>query len=70
MIMGSDVQAIQGAPMANWECKDCGLVLTAADEGEPEECPKCGKEMQTVTGVVLKNFGGAGVTGIRPDSNP
>ncbi|MBW3590574.1 MAG: hypothetical protein KY393_01790 [Actinobacteria bacterium] len=56
--------------MANWECKDCGMVLTAADEGEPEPCPKCGKDMEAVTGVVLKNFGGAGVANIRPDSNP
>lgn len=52
--------------MANWECVECGMTLTA-DDADTEPCPKCGKDMTPVTGVVLKNFGGAGVANIRPD---
>lgn len=55
--------------MANWECEECGLTLMAEDEGKPEPCPKCGKDMEIVTGVVLKKFGGAGVAHERPDLN-
>lgn len=57
--------------MANYQCVDCGMMLDAVDEGQTEECPVCSKPMAINTGSVLKNFGGAGVAGMRetkPDS--
>jgi DNA-directed RNA polymerase subunit RPC12/RpoP len=50
--------------LANYKCDDCGIMLDAADEGQTEECPRCGKEMVINTGSILKNFGGAGVAGM------
>lgn len=50
--------------MANYKCDDCGIMLDAVDEGQTEECPRCGKEMVINTGGILKNFGGAGVAGM------
>ena len=32
--------------LANWMCPDCYVVLEAFDEGQKEECPRCGKAMQ------------------------
>lgn len=45
--------------MANFRCEDCGLDMMEDDLSEVEPCPRCGKEMTRVGGVVLKNFGGA-----------
>ena len=56
--------------MANYTCDDCGIMLDAVDEGQTEECPRCGKEMAINTGSVLKNFGGAGVAGEQQTSKP
>jgi DNA-directed RNA polymerase subunit RPC12/RpoP len=50
--------------VANYKCDDCGIMLDAVDEGQTEECPRCGKEMVINTGSILKNFGGAGVAGM------
>ncbi len=47
--------------MANFRCDDCGLDMMEDDFSESEPCPRCGKDMTRVEGVVLKNFGGAGV---------
>ena len=30
----------------NYMCPDCFIVLEAADEGQTEECPKCGRVME------------------------
>ncbi len=35
--------------MADWQCRDCGLVLDAEDEGQSEPCPLCGRDMIAVT---------------------
>lgn len=32
----------------NWMCNDCFIVMEAADEGQAEECPRCGREMDEV----------------------
>ncbi|HEX2178491.1 MAG TPA: hypothetical protein VHL54_03080 [Actinomycetota bacterium] len=49
--------------MANWRCNDCGLDILEDDAStEAEPCPRCGKDMTRVDGVVLKNFGGGGFT--------
>lgn len=48
--------------MANWRCEDCGLDMMEDEAGETEPCPRCGKDMTRVDGVVMKNFGGAGFT--------
>lgn len=32
--------------LANWMCADCYVVLEAFDEGQTEECPRCGKVME------------------------
>ncbi len=47
--------------MANYTCKDCGMMLDADDEGQTELCPICDKPMEINTGNVFKNFGGGGV---------
>lgn len=44
-------------------------MLDAVDEGQTEECPRCGKEMVINTGSVLKNFGGAGVAGMEQQTS-
>ncbi len=53
--------------MANWRCNDCGLDMIEDEASDSEPCPRCGKEMVRSEGVVLKNFGGAGVTSMGPD---
>lgn len=30
----------------NWLCPDCYVVLEAYNEGQTEECPKCGGPME------------------------
>jgi hypothetical protein len=55
--------------MANWSCDDCGVMMDADDEGEPEPCPRCGKEMVTFSGAALKNLCGGGVSGMHPGSS-
>ncbi len=47
--------------MANYVCNDCGIMLDAIDEGQVEECVRCGKPMSVNTGNVHKNFGGTGI---------
>ncbi len=34
--------------MTNWMCDECYLVLDAVDEGQQEDCPKCGRVMSQV----------------------
>jgi predicted RNA-binding Zn-ribbon protein involved in translation (DUF1610 family) len=48
--------------VANWQCETCMIVLDAADEGEPELCPRCGEEMTPFTkeGNCLKEGARAG----------
>jgi len=48
--------------MANFRCEDCGLDMMEDEAAETEPCPRCGKDMARVDGVVLKNFGGGGFT--------
>ncbi|HEX2053967.1 MAG TPA: hypothetical protein VHJ78_09625 [Actinomycetota bacterium] len=48
--------------MANYRCEDCGLDMMEEDTGQTESCPRCGKDMQRTDGVILKNFGGSGVS--------
>ncbi|MEX0789668.1 MAG: hypothetical protein WD178_02730 [Actinomycetota bacterium] len=56
--------------MANWNCDACGVMMDADDEGAPEPCPRCGKEMVTFTGAALKNLCGGGVTGMQKGDQP
>lgn len=37
--------------MAYWNCEDCGVMMDADDEGEPETCPRCGKDMANFAGA-------------------
>ncbi|MEX2586757.1 MAG: hypothetical protein WD602_02015 [Actinomycetota bacterium] len=55
--------------MANYNCEECGVMMDADDEGEPELCPRCGKQMSTFSGAALKNLCGGGVSGMKPGSN-
>lgn len=55
--------------MANWSCDDCGVMMDADDEGEPEPCPRCGKDMIAFSGAALKNLCGGGVSGMHPGSS-
>lgn len=55
--------------MANWRCDDCGLDMMD-DSPDIEPCPRCGKEMVRSEGVMLKNFGGAGVQSIQKKDGP
>jgi len=48
--------------MTNFRCEDCGLDMMEDDAADTEPCPRCGKDMARVDGVVLKNFGGGGFT--------
>jgi hypothetical protein len=34
--------------MANWQCPDCEIVVDASDQGQVEECPRCGLGMEPV----------------------
>lgn len=54
--------------MANWNCEDCGVMMDADDEGEPEACPRCGKDMVNFAGAALKNLCGGGVSGMTEGS--
>lgn len=40
--------------MANWNCEDCGMMMDADDTGEPEPCPRCGKDMVNFAGAAVK----------------
>ena len=39
------INSEEGGAMANFRCEECMVELYADDEGVPELCPRCGREM-------------------------